>query len=57
LLKDYKGRPALSQGKTLTPSPSNIEKRTTRGTLPNGLKYALLPKENARRRGVSRCDT
>ncbi|MDQ3621869.1 MAG: insulinase family protein [Verrucomicrobiota bacterium] len=45
LLEDYKGKPAVSQGEDFDPSPANIEKRTTRGALPNGLRYALLPKE------------
>ncbi len=46
LLSDYKGKPAISQGEDFDPSPENIEKRTTRGKLPNGMQYALLPKEN-----------
>ena len=46
LLKDYKGKPPIVQGEEFDPSPDNIEKRTTRGKLPSGFKYALLPKEN-----------
>ncbi len=45
LLKDYKGRTAIAQGEDFDVSPENIERRTTRGQLPNGLKYALLPKK------------
>lgn len=45
LLKDYKGRPPISQGEDFDPSPENIERRTTRGSLANGMKFALLPKE------------
>ncbi len=45
LLKDYKGRAPISQGEDFDPSPENIEKRTIRKSLPNGMKYALLPKE------------
>ncbi len=45
LLKDYKGRAAIAQGEDFDPSPENIESRTTRGALPNGMKYALLPKK------------
>src|SRR4030095_1289670 len=45
LLKDYKGKPPIAQGEDFEASPENIEKRTTRGALENGLKYALLPKE------------
>jgi len=46
LLKDYKGKAAIAQGEDFDPSPANIEKRTTRGKLPVGMEYALLPKEN-----------
>jgi len=45
LLKDYKGREAIAQGEDFDPSPANIEQRTARGQLPNGMKYALLPKK------------
>ncbi len=45
LLKDYKGRPPISQGEDFDASPENIEKRTARTQLPNGMKLALLPKE------------
>ncbi len=45
LLKDYQGRPPIAQGEDFEATPENIEKRTTRGVLPNGLKFALLPKE------------
>ncbi|MBX2889360.1 MAG: insulinase family protein [Saprospiraceae bacterium] len=46
MLKDYKGKPPISQGEDFDPSPGNIEKRTTRGKFANGMQYALLPKEN-----------
>jgi zinc protease len=45
LLRDYKGRPPIAQGEDFEASPENIEKRTTRGAFPNGMKYALLPKK------------
>jgi len=45
LLKDYKGKPPMAQGEDFDPSPENLEKRTIRKALPNGMKYALLPKE------------
>lgn len=45
LLKDYKGKAPLAQGEDFDPSPENLEKRTIRKTFPNGMKYALLPKE------------
>jgi zinc protease len=44
LVKDYKGRAAIAQGEVFDPSPDNIEKRTQRSTLANGMKLALLPK-------------
>ncbi len=46
LLKDYKGKAAIAQGEDFDPSPSNIESRTVRGKLANGMQYALLSKEN-----------
>jgi zinc protease len=44
LVKDYKGDTARVAGEAFDPSPANIETRTTRRTLPSGLKLALLPK-------------
>ena len=43
-VKDYKGEKTMAEGEAFDPSPANIEARTTRFTLPNGLKVALLPK-------------
>jgi zinc protease len=45
VLKDYKGKPPISQGEDFAATPENIEKRVTRGSFDNGMKYALLPKE------------
>ncbi len=45
MLKDYQGRTAIAQGEDFDPSPQNIEQRTTRRQLPNGMQYALLPKK------------
>ncbi len=45
LLKDYKGDAMVVAGEAFDPSPTNIESRTTRITLPSGMKLALLPKE------------
>ena len=45
LVKNYKGGKALAEGETFDPTPANIEKRTKRLTLPNGLKVALLQKK------------
>jgi zinc protease len=50
LLKDYKGKAPIAQGEDFDASPANIEARTTRGKLVNGMQYALLPK---RTRGQS----
>jgi len=44
LVKDYKGEKALAQAEAFDASPANIEKRTERGTLPGGARYALLSK-------------
>src|SRR5690606_6322261 len=40
----YSGRPALEAGEHLEPTPGNLEARTQRFTLGDGLKVALLPK-------------
>jgi zinc protease len=45
LVKDYKGEAAMSQGEAFEPSPSNIESRIQRFTLPSGMKVVLLPKK------------
>ena len=44
-VKDYKGEAAMAQGEAFDPSPSSIDARTTRFTLPNGMKVALLQKK------------
>ncbi|MBB5020232.1 zinc protease [Chitinivorax tropicus] len=43
--KDFKARPAVAQGEAFDPTPANIEARTQRSALPNGLQLALLPKK------------
>jgi len=45
LVKDYKGNQNIAAGEEFDPSPANIEKRTTRMKLPNGMGLALLPKK------------
>jgi zinc protease len=45
MVKDYKGQAALAQGEAFDPSPANIDARTVRVTLPNGMKLALLSKK------------
>ncbi len=44
-LKDYKGREVIQAGEQFDPDPMKIEARTLRGTLDNGIEYALLPKQ------------
>ena len=44
-LKDYKGDAQVAAGETFDPTPANLEARTQRHTLPNGMKLALLPKK------------
>ncbi|MBS1148469.1 MAG: Zinc protease [Myxococcaceae bacterium] len=45
MLKDFKGSAALSVGEVFDASPKNIEARTSKGQLANGMKWALLPKK------------
>lgn len=44
LVKDYKGDAQVAQGEAFDPSPSNIDKRTTRVESPGTIEMALLPK-------------
>ncbi len=44
-VKDYKGDTATAAGEIFDPSPANLDARTQRFTLPNGMKVALLPKK------------
>jgi zinc protease len=45
LLKDYKGDAPPAEGEAFEPSYANMDVRTTRVTLANGIKLALLPKK------------
>ncbi len=45
LAASYHSTEVLATGEVFDPSPANIDSRTTRSTLPNGLKVTLLPKE------------
>jgi zinc protease len=45
IVKDYKGTQTIAQGEEFDPAPANIELRTTRIDLPNGMKMAMLPKK------------
>ena len=44
-LAGYKGGENLRLGEAFDPSPQNIEKRTVKRTLSNGIRAALLPKQ------------
>jgi zinc protease len=45
MLQGYAGDAARSEGEAFDPSPANIDARTTRVTLPGGIKLVMLPKE------------
>ena len=45
MVAGYKGREDIKTGEAFDSSPENIESRTTRVTLANGFKLAMLPKE------------
>ena len=44
MTKDYKGSATLAAGEAFDPSPANIDARTIRTSLPNGMKLEMLPK-------------
>jgi zinc protease len=44
LVKGYKGQAALAQAEAFEATPANIEKRTQRGKIPGGARYAFLTK-------------
>ncbi|CAN5127693.1 pitrilysin family protein [soil metagenome] len=45
MVKDYKGNAAVVAGEEFDPSPGNIESRTVKSDLPNGMKLAFLSKK------------
>jgi zinc protease len=45
MVKDYKGDAAAMTGEAFDPTPANLDARTQRFTLPNGMKVALLQKK------------
>jgi zinc protease len=45
LVANYRGREAVATGEAFDPSPANIDSRTQRFELANGMDVALLPKE------------
>ncbi len=46
MVNNYTGRAAVEQGEAFDPTPANIEARTQRVTLANGMKLVMLPKKN-----------
>jgi zinc protease len=46
VLADYQGRQSVTEGEAFDPTLENLENRTTRGQLTEGIQYAFLPKEN-----------
>lgn len=45
LVRNYKGEPAVAAGEAFDPTPANLEARTQRFALSNGMKVAFLPKK------------
>ncbi|MBE7543939.1 MAG: insulinase family protein [Bryobacteraceae bacterium] len=45
MVKDYKGEAAISQGESFDPSTGNIDRRTIKADLANGLKLAFINKK------------
>lgn len=45
LTRDYKGRTEMASGEVFEATVANVESRTQRSKLKNGMKVALLPKE------------
>ncbi|MEZ6057655.1 MAG: pitrilysin family protein [Planctomycetaceae bacterium] len=45
MFEGYTGREGVAAGEAFVVTPENIESRTTRGELPGGVKFALLPKK------------
>lgn len=45
-LRDYVGPPGIGGGEAFDSTPANIESRTRRATLSNGMKVAFLPKKS-----------
>ena len=46
LVENYRGRAAVTEGKTFDPTPANIDRRTRVLVLDNGVEVALLAKRN-----------
>ena len=46
VVANYKGRDVMAAGEVFDSSPQNVDSRTKRVTLPNGMKLVMLPKKN-----------
>ena len=46
IVNNYKGRAAMAEGEVFDPTPANVDGRTKRATLPNGMKLVMMPKKN-----------
>jgi zinc protease len=44
-VQDYRGESAVEPGEAFVATPGNIESRTVRGALANGMKLAVMPKK------------
>lgn len=53
MVADYKGREVVAAGEAFDATPANIDARTKRSTLPNGMELSLLPKETRGNRVVA----
>jgi zinc protease len=45
MVQDYRGDTTMVVGEDFDPSPENLDRRTTTGTLANGVEFAFLPKQ------------
>jgi len=45
LVEGYKGKADLAQGEAFDPTPANVESRVKRGTIGEGMQYAVLAKK------------
>jgi len=44
LVRDYRGSQKVAEGEAFDATPANIDARTIKGALPNGMRVTLLPK-------------
>ncbi len=46
LVANYRGRAAIAEGEAFDPTPENVDARTQRLEIPEGIKVSLLPKKS-----------